>query len=150
MPRYDPNKPGTIAEFERLCSLEPRLRALYEEASAVKDDPSRPSFCRHNHWRGKPLEQSLLMRMKKLVGDGAGYPEPTPDTLGVGELLADKQPANPFARGAISAADIVRMGKEDAERIPGFPVDLTTSAAYDVAYSVLFERLPPCRNCGCS
>jgi len=43
-------KKAAIERFSILCQKEPRLRALYDRARAVRDDTSKPSFCANNVW----------------------------------------------------------------------------------------------------
>lgn len=41
-----------MTQFQKLCELKPQLHDLYEEAKAVKDDPSKPAFCANAVWYG--------------------------------------------------------------------------------------------------
>lgn len=139
MAKYNPQAPSVIAEFDRLCTLEPRLRELYDEISQVKDDPTKPSFCANTLWHGTPKQKGFKSRMLRLVGYGAGQPEADPPQSDPGDE------DNPFRRGLIVASD---LGPAPTPP-PDFPVDLTTSQSYDIAFAVLYNRLPDCRNCSC-
>jgi hypothetical protein len=143
MPQYEPDDPEVRAEFDRLCVLEPRLRMLYDEVAQVKDDTSETSFCANDVWYG-----NFKARLKSLVGWGAGYPPPTPDTLGIGKLFGSNESGASEHR-FLTGADLVGIHREARTRIPGFPEYLTTDVAYDVAYDVIYGLLPDCRNCGC-
>jgi hypothetical protein len=58
--------------FERLADLEPRLRALLEEARAHHSDPS-PDFCANAVFYGYAhVRQGLKARLLKLVGWESG------------------------------------------------------------------------------
>ena len=56
--------------FEGLCELEPRLRALYNEVSAIKDDGSKPYFCANHTWDewNEETGNSFKGRVAELVG----------------------------------------------------------------------------------
>src|SRR5215472_1761839 len=56
-------KKSRLAEFEKLCAIEPRLAALLERARAVKDDPAKPSFCANHIWY-----EELKPELTRLVG----------------------------------------------------------------------------------
>lgn len=47
------------------CDIEPRVLALFAEAKAVEDDPSKESFCTTTVWY-RPT--GLKSRVSKLVG----------------------------------------------------------------------------------
>ena len=49
-------KQEQMREFDELCEIEPRLRALYERAKGIKDDKRRPSFCANDVWFGRAGE----------------------------------------------------------------------------------------------
>lgn len=137
--------PEVMDRFFQLCRLEPRLKSLYDEAKNVIDDPLRESFCAYLLWHGTAGEEGLKHRLKRLVGKQAGYPERTPDTLGIDTLF--NQQSLEFYR--FSAADKRALHREGSNRIPGFPKVLTTESAHDIAYAVLYNQLPECRNCYC-
>ena len=40
-----------LLSFQQICYLEPRVQALFDEAKAVHDDPSKESFCANTLWR---------------------------------------------------------------------------------------------------
>jgi len=48
--------------FDALCEREPRLRALYEKARAIRDDGTAPAFCTNNLWVNelKPILLGLV------------------------------------------------------------------------------------------
>ena|SRR5215472_2003812 len=60
-------KKSRLAEFEKLCAIEPCLAALLERARAVKDDTAKPSFCANRIWYGelKPELTRLVGRRRK-------------------------------------------------------------------------------------
>ena len=57
--------------WKRLCKLEPRLLDLYERASGIRDDLSKPSFCANNVWYGRRGWPGLKPQLWELVGFGA-------------------------------------------------------------------------------
>ncbi len=85
-----------MERFGLLCEKEPRLRGLYAQARAIRDDRHTPSFCANNVW-----VNALKPQLLELVGWEARNP------------------------------------------------DLRTSEAYDLAYEMVYEALPDCRNCLC-
>jgi len=40
-----------LLSFQQTCYIEPRVQALFDEAKAVHDDPSKESFCANTLWR---------------------------------------------------------------------------------------------------
>ena len=57
--------------FQQICDLEPRVRALFDEAKAVTDDPSEVSFCANTVWH----RQGFKKRVSALVGYDAINPQ---------------------------------------------------------------------------
>lgn len=145
-----PVTPQEQNEFDELCHLEPRLKELYDEARAIKDDPSAPSFCANAVWLGygQYTGQGMKHRMIRLVGYAAGRPT-VPDTLGIGNMAQPGATGNPFIDHTVSAADLIRKAEEALPVPEDFPKQLRTSRAYDVAYKVIYRALPDCRNCVC-
>lgn len=143
---FDVNSPVSLPEWQQwhsLCSLEPRLLELLAEACAFQSD-RRKSFCANEVWygEGKYKGKGLKQRMARLVGQAAGYPEPVPNTLGIGKETGGHFP------DPICLADL--PVREMEPRRPEFPAELGTSRAYDVAYKVIYCALPDCRECGCA
>ena len=58
----------TRTTFDELCEIEPRLRALYERAKAIKDDKRHPYFCANDVWYGRRGWEGLKPELCNLVG----------------------------------------------------------------------------------
>ena len=54
--------------FEQLCELEPKLKALAEEAKATRDDGSGEAFCANAVWYGYAGHRGIKRRLLLLVG----------------------------------------------------------------------------------
>ena len=65
----------TSPKFQALCNLEPKLLALFNEASAVKDDGEAKWFCGNAVWYGYEGYDGFKPRLVKLVGDDAHFEE---------------------------------------------------------------------------
>jgi len=63
-----------MVTFDQLCEVEPKLRALWEEARAVKDDKSKPLFCANAFWYGWRPYKGFKPRLVRLVGQFARKP----------------------------------------------------------------------------
>jgi hypothetical protein len=63
--------------WSEIIRAEPRLRRLYADVRAIKDDKSRPSFCANGAWYGycDTPRPTLKQRMFYLVGFHAAKPE---------------------------------------------------------------------------
>jgi hypothetical protein len=55
-------------EFNRICGIEPKLKALYKEAKSVKDDGVEASFCANAVWYGYGKWRGIRSRVIELVG----------------------------------------------------------------------------------
>jgi hypothetical protein len=64
--------PMSNLSFQQICDLEPQVQALFAEAKAIQDDPSKESFCANNVWYG---HTGLKSRVAALVGDRATNPQ---------------------------------------------------------------------------
>jgi hypothetical protein len=61
----------TSPKFQAMCKLEPRLLALFNEASVVKDDGEAEYFCGNAVWYGWEGHNGFKLRMENLVGHNA-------------------------------------------------------------------------------
>ena len=61
----------TSPKFQALCNLEPKLLALFNEASAVKDDKKAEYFCGNAVWYGWEGYNGFKPRVVNLVGHNA-------------------------------------------------------------------------------
>jgi hypothetical protein len=83
--------------WEEMVRIEPRLKALYNEAKAVRDDKRKPSFCANAIWF-----ETFKPRLVRLVGCHA---EKEPFRGGKAFTLAYRKVYNalPDCRGCIEA-----------------------------------------------
>jgi hypothetical protein len=125
-------------EFDRLCGIEPQLRALLDEAIASKDDGTKDWYCANRVWYGGNGYPGIKPRILRLVGWEAGTPERIRNTLNI-----------PDGPRLITLADIGPEAREDASLRREVHPDLKTERAYRLAYEVLYDALSYCRNCGC-
>jgi hypothetical protein len=122
--------------FNQLARIEPRLRALYTEIAAIRDDPEKPSFCANAVWYDRYKPQVVF-----LVGFDAGQEQVrVPNTLGIPETREPRM---------LRLDEFLAMEEENV--VIRHPVDarLKTSEAYDTVYQTLYALLPDCRNCFC-
>lgn len=145
MRSIDPHDPEVIAYFWRLCALEPRLESFYDLVGRVREDAEAPEFCAYLLWHGDLGHGAFDRRLRSLVGSQAGQLDPLPPRTTIGALLQGASGSYPTR----SRDDRYALWNEGAVRAPGSPWELTARHAYDVAYAVLFARLPECRNCLC-
>lgn len=65
----------TTPKFQAMCKLEPRLLALFNEASVVKDDGEAKWFCGNAVWYGWEGYDGFKPRVDNLVGHNAKIKE---------------------------------------------------------------------------
>jgi hypothetical protein len=130
--------PAMLAEFDRLCLLEPKLAELMVEAKAVRRPRGKP-FCGNAVWYGYGSwhGRGFKGRMLPLVGDERGIiPQPKPQpSARFGSMLVYRLSDLPPPKYTPPTTDDEKY--------------LRSSRAYDVAYDVLYAALPNCRNCVC-
>lgn len=54
--------------FDELAKLEPRLKTLEDDISAIKDDGESESFCANNRWYGYFGHRNMKATLVQLVG----------------------------------------------------------------------------------
>lgn len=140
-----------MIQFHKLCELQPRLRELYEEAKAIKDDPSTPAFCANAVWYGfgSWTDRGFKARLSRLVGYTAGLKKSLPNPFP--EAIPNEQEGarRSFEDGLVRASDLSRIAAEGPAPDPDFPEDLRCESAVQVCTKIIYGALPPCRNCNC-
>ncbi len=75
-----PRRQAHRLTFEEICSLDPRVRELYELTLGIrKAARNANSFCAINHWHGSPRQhdqRSIRRHLKSLVGPGSHAADP--------------------------------------------------------------------------
>jgi len=153
--------------WDELARLEPRLQELLDEARAIKDDKSKPTFCANDIFfiESAPGKDGFKMRLIELVGwsrEHYMYVEKglLPTSEQENANWADAEEKRTGVRPSFRVWSMSEMADaKDAEDAimaanpivePPENAVLHTSEAYDLAYETIFDALPNCRNCLCS